>query len=135
MKPILMVPAGSLKNKPPHGQPCTRCGLCCKATICPLGMHLFRREVGPCPALVENNDGTHQCGVVTDPAKFSIGRTMLHGADALRKATLLLIGSATGCDARFNGEPGDEAFYAKLRQWDREHRSETNKAKKMWGVR
>lgn len=135
MKPVLMVPLGALKNKPPHGQQCTRCGLCCKATICPLGMAIFRRQAGPCPALVDEKDGKYHCGVAANPMKYTIRRTLQHGVEEMKAAAMLLIGAGTGCDARFNGEPADEAFYKTLERHDHEHRSEVRAAKKMWGMK
>lgn len=49
--------------KPAHGEPCNGCGLCCAVALCPLGMILFRRHQGPCPAL-EWRDGRYACGVL-----------------------------------------------------------------------
>jgi hypothetical protein len=46
-----------------------------------------------------------------------------------------MIASGLGCDARINGEPPDEAFYARGREWDRKTSKATKQAKKTWGMR
>jgi hypothetical protein len=138
LKPGFLAPRGALDNKPPHGAPCNRCGLCCKATICPLGRYVFKLPEFAgmqCPALEQTEDG-YRCGIIADPASFtSKSRVMRFGIEALRRAALLLIGAGDGCDARFNGEPRDEAFAAAL---DRKYANlahQLRKAKRMWGGR
>lgn len=118
-----LAPKGMLDKKPPHGSPCTRCGLCCIATLCALGRHIFHQELGPCPALVQNEDRTFGCGLT------------LHGTRAGRDAAMLLVGAGTGCDARVNGEPINHAFNARLAEWDVQHAAEVASAKTTWGMR
>lgn len=133
VKPGFLAPRGTLDKKPPHGAPCNRCGLCCVATVCPLGTVVFGRSAGPCPALsYEGEQST--CGLVASPMKYAMALTLRNGVDAMRQAAMLLIGSSTGCDARFNGEKPNEAFYAKLFRLDEQTRSLTKAAKKLWGV-
>jgi hypothetical protein len=135
MKPAFFAPKGTLDNKPPHGAPCNRCGLCCVGSLCPLGSHLFRRELGPCPALEYMADGRSACGVVAHPARHvSVGRLAMYGIDALRDAALHLIGSSTGCDARFNGEPINKTFHDMLRRLERRTRAKSKRAREMWGM-
>lgn len=133
MSRLAFVPHGAAARKPPHGAACNRCGVCCMATLCPLGQALFKGEAGPCPALVPTVDG-YGCGVVADPARYRPARALSKGAGALRAAAALLIGSGTGCDARINGEPINEAFYDELRWWDAENRRAVTRAKKLWGI-
>jgi hypothetical protein len=136
MKYGMMVSKGELGKKPPHGSPCTRCGLCCMATLCPLGVALFKREEGPCPALEKEPDGTYGCGLINHPARWGgLGCVISYGKKAMSDAAALLIGSGTGCDARFNGEPANKEFYAKLERLDRSSRSATKAAKRLWGIR
>ena len=135
MKPVFVAPRGQLEKKPPHGQPCTRCGLCCVASICPLGQTIFRRADGPCPALGYDAEGKSLCGVVDNPMAFAMTVTLRNGVEATREAAKHLIGSATGCDARVNGEPPDLKFYDFLREWDRKNEATTRHAKKVWGIR
>lgn len=135
MKPGFLAPRGSLSLKPRHGQPCNRCGLCCMATLCPLGEAVLGRRAGPCPAL-RGTIGDARCGLVEDPAAFvGVRRVMEAGGTAvLREAAVLLIGSGTGCDARMNGEPPDVGFYLTLRRLDHLARDRVPAALRAWGV-
>lgn len=134
------VPREVSGRKPPHGSPCNRCGLCCMATLCPLARKVFGFEVGRCPALVWSPDNLEAaCGLVVDPMRYAptsvalrvAGRATIEEAAA---AASLLVGSGTGCDARINGEPGDEEFYRQLRLWDRKNEGAVRRARKVWGV-
>lgn len=131
-----LVPKGALKDKPPHGAPCNRCGLCCMATLCPLAQHVFRRsERGPCPALTRDADGLSVCGLIAEPMKHARVVAMTHGVEATGAAAAVLNGAGTGCDARFEGEPINEQFYEQLREHDRVNASKVRRARKLWGVR
>lgn len=55
-------------SKPPPGEPCNRCGVCCAAETCPTGRLLFRRRTGPCPALVLY-DGCYACELAVAPER------------------------------------------------------------------
>jgi hypothetical protein len=121
MKPAFVAPRAMLEKKAPHGKPCTHCGLCCVATICPVGQEIFRRESGPCPAL-SFKDGESHCALADQsPPKY-------------RAAAALLIGAGDGCDARFNGEPPDVGFYTMLARNDYLRRDEIAAAKKLWSL-
>jgi hypothetical protein len=54
---------------------------------------------------------------------------------ALKSAALTLIFAGKGCDARFNGEPADPAFYRKMVEYDRRNARTVANAKKLWGIR
>jgi hypothetical protein len=133
MKPSVQIRPGELDRKPRHGEPCNSCGLCCRATLCPLGQWVFRQHLGPCPAL-RVTDGKSSCGLVAEPARHALQVVLKNGAQKASEAALHLIGSGHGCDARFAGEKPDEAFYARLRQHDRETRAQSRAAKKVWGM-
>jgi len=80
--------------KPPRGQPCNGCGVCCAWAPCPLGMLLSRRRRGSCRALVWQ--GTqYRCGVLTAPRQYL---PWLPGGLARRLARRW-IAAAQGCDA------------------------------------
>lgn len=134
MKPAFLAPHGMLDRKAPHGQPCTRCGLCCM-NLCRVGFALFYREGeplvlpnGPCPALVKGGD-EYNCDVMRNPQKYKAG-----DADELRAAINILTYAGQGCDARFNGEPINHSFNQRLVEWDEEHAYEISEAKKLWGI-
>jgi|SRR5215475_5166835 len=116
MKPVFRAPKGATDKKPPHGSPCNRCGLCCMASLCDLGQHLFHRDAypGPCPALRSDGEGTYSCDVVANPQDYMRHTAYLASepchVNHLRRAALVIIGAGDGCDARFNGEPRNHAF-------------------------
>lgn len=132
VKPTFIAPKGSLDRKPPHGQPCNRCGLCCMATLCPLGHHVFHRQIGPCPALEHDADGLSACGLVAHPAKYSVLAAIKYGSKVAGEAAALLIGAGVGCDARFNGET--RSIYSRFREYDTRNKARLRRAKKLWGL-
>lgn len=75
--------------KPAPGAPCNGCGVCCAAETCPLGLLLFRRRRGPCPALewhADEGGGRYRCGLLVPPRP-------LHALFAR------WIAAGTGCDS------------------------------------
>ncbi|MEY4766990.1 MAG: hypothetical protein RI907_3663 [Pseudomonadota bacterium] len=55
--------------KPPEGQPCNGCGLCCLAEPCPIGVVVSRRRHGACVALRwSGGQRRYLCGVLADAA-------------------------------------------------------------------
>lgn len=107
-------------------------------TRCPLGQHVFGLgEIGPCPALTQVREHEYACGLVLDPARFAPGRALTKGVGALRRASLQLIGSGDGCDARFNGEwrnvPYADALDAACAAPARVKAS--RRAKQLWGAK
>ncbi|MDO9092778.1 MAG: hypothetical protein Q8R98_18065 [Rubrivivax sp.] len=57
--------------KPPSGQACNGCGVCCAAEPCPLGMLLSRRRQGACLALQwDETDLLYRCGVLAQPSRW-----------------------------------------------------------------
>jgi hypothetical protein len=128
MKPTFQATRAELAAKPPHGAPCNRCGLCCRASLCELARHVHQRPAwpGPCPSLVIGEDDKAACGIVEMAAtRFPIA------AEAAR----LLIGSDTGCDARFNGEPANDLFYWRLDKWDHDNADAIRDARAVWGMK
>ncbi len=146
MTRVTDIPVSELKNKPAHGQPCNNCGLCCRAILCDLAQHVFKRNaalhhagfpnqnpMGPCPA-IEHKDGKQLCGLMTNPAKYKPEITEAE-APAYSEATRYLLAAGTGCTARFNGEPADRAFYSQLEEWDRMNWDDVVTAQKLWGLK
>jgi hypothetical protein len=81
--------------KPAFGAQCNGCGLCCAVETCPLGMILFRRRHGPCPAL-EWREGRYVCGVLAEPKRFI---PLLPRSWAVRLVARW-IAAGKGCDCR-----------------------------------
>jgi hypothetical protein len=136
VKPAFFAPKSEVAKKPPHGQPCNRCGLCCVGSLCPLGQHVFKQALGPCPALSYDEDGFALCGLIADPGKHALSHTIRAGGrEKASEAAKVLNGAGLGCDARINGEAPDLGFYAKLRKWDYDNRKAVLAAMKAWGVK
>lgn len=115
-----------MTQKPPYGSPCNNCGQCCKAQLCPLGQHLFRRFYGPCPALTLDNT----CGVVADPGRYN--PRAIATEETLREDVTLLIGAGIGCDAQLVDEPRNQQFVTKMRRFKTERRARINEALRRW---
>lgn len=124
VKPVFIASKAMLARKPAHGSPCNGCGLCCVATICALGRHVFKQERGPCPALLKTGDNTYTCGVVVNAP-----------SDELRSAALHLLRAGEGCDARFNGEWTNREFHKRQDEFDEQNISLTERARRLWGMR
>ena len=90
--------------KPPFGQACNGCGVCCAAEPCPLGMVLSRRRSGACTAL-QWTDGAarYHCGVVAAPRRWLPALRCLP-EPLLRRLALRWIGAGRGCDASLQAE-------------------------------
>jgi len=83
-------------SKPPPGEPCNRCGVCCAAETCQTGRLLFRRRTGPCPALVLY-DGCYACELAVAPERHLpiLPRRLMPLAARLFRRW---IAAGTGCD-------------------------------------
>lgn len=114
--------------KPPEGQPCNGCGVCCLSEPCPLGRWLSRRRTGACDALRwDAGLACYRCGALTQaPALLEARwpgprRTLLRrvARGLLRHLGARWIAAGQGCDCRLEVErpaPGT----APLRQTDRQ---------------
>ncbi len=56
-------------SKPRFGDPCNRCGECCKASMCEFGEQFLEVATVPCPALEIEPDGRTACGLMTHPSR------------------------------------------------------------------
>ena len=100
-------------NKPKIGQPCNGCGKCCRIQVCRNGAYALRlvRNIGdtvegPCPAMIENEDGSVSCGIVINPKKYIKGNK--YPADVLSRNFAKLIGAEMGCDELCDEEDEEE---------------------------
>ena len=96
-------------QKPPFGDPCNRCGLCCIQATCFLGKAVFDQKAGPCPAL-ETNGSDYSCGLVNNPAHYAPAQTAVRGEALLSAAARLITGQGMGCDTRNPDEPRNPIY-------------------------
>mgnify|MGYP006263270203 CR=1 FL=1 len=91
--------------------PCSHCGLCCMAKVCPVGVELMRvTPQGPCPALEWEGD-TSRCGLIAHPERHLPAATLRWlNLAALPQA----LGSGAGCciSARVLTPDGQRDFAA-----------------------
>jgi hypothetical protein len=50
--------------KPKFGTACNGCGVCCQISMCVVAELTFPGIEAPCPALFQEEDGRHRCGIV-----------------------------------------------------------------------
>ena len=85
--------------KPPEGEPCNGCGVCCAAEPCPVGMLASRRRRGRCRALAWSGDaGRYVCTLVTAPARH-LPRGLRWLAPLAGRYARRLISAGSGCDS------------------------------------
>lgn len=125
---LVRAPREVVARKPPHGSACNRCGLCCMITLCPLAQHVFKQEMGPCPALTLEAGST--------PPAYTCGLTIAPGIPAeMREAAKLLVRAGQGCDSRINGEAFNTAFDQRLDRQDERDASRIAEARRLWDWR
>jgi hypothetical protein len=57
-------------QKPAFGEPCNRCGLCCREEACDLAEMVGLPSNAPCGALEVEEDGLFSCGILKHASKF-----------------------------------------------------------------
>lgn len=126
------VPRQYLQRKPPHGEPCTRCGLCCIMQLCDLGQRLFGKKQGPCPALHYDENDNSVCGVVFNPQLYKDMPDWT--IEIMRESAALLLNSGNGCDMRINGEPVNLTHETKCQAFERDNAWKLSFAREVWGL-
>jgi hypothetical protein len=105
--------------------------------LCPLGMLVFGRATGPCPALSYNQDGGSQCGLVMAPREFAPVKAAIYGERPLSMAAYVLIGAAEGCDGLREDEPVNEEVQRareRFRHISGKQARRAHKAMGIWGL-
>jgi len=58
-------------TKPPEGQTCNGCGVCCALETCPAARVRFLQSAGPCPALEWSDEQSrYLCGLLVHPQRY-----------------------------------------------------------------
>lgn len=84
--------------KPPEGEPCNGCGVCCLLETCPLARLRFLQAKGPCPALAWSaSEKRYLCGLLVNPEKY-IGWRPATGNKIARRLLSRWISAGQGCD-------------------------------------
>jgi hypothetical protein len=121
--------------KPPHGAPCTNCGLCCQDSLCILGQKIFNKTEGPCPALLKFPNGESGCGVVTAPGIFAPAVVQEYGTEKTSEAASILIGKGMGCDCiAFKHEIYNGEWAARVKKEIARRRKEIDDALRVWDI-
>jgi hypothetical protein len=55
-------------QQPSFGDPCNRCGVCCKEEACELSRDMLHSDAAPCIALEVEPDGKFSCGLLKRPS-------------------------------------------------------------------
>ena len=106
--PAMIVLHPAAPAKPPEGDGCNGCGLCCAVAPCPLGIWLSKRRHGRCAALKwDDRLGRYGCEAATAPKRWfpALPESLARGL-ALR-----WIAAGRGCDSDLLAQPasGDDA--------------------------
>lgn len=117
-------------DKPKIGEPCNGCGICCMLHICNTGAFLLKKVKyfgekqlkGPCPALIDNKDGTFSCGFVVSPGRFIRSK---YRPEVISRTVITLIGAGTGCD-EIGYDEDDPVENAKLEHFIQEAKSNSD---------
>jgi hypothetical protein len=88
--------------KPPAGEACNGCGVCCAAEPCPLGAWLSRRRSGPCAALSwDDTEARYRCAALLQPARW----LPLLPTGWARRLARRWVAAGQGCDCSLQAAP------------------------------
>jgi hypothetical protein len=121
MSILVTVPSAMLERKPRHGDPCTRCGLCCYAALCDVAKLIHGNRAGPCPELQWDAGGS-RCGLI----ERSTGEA--------REDAKLLMNAGAGCDMILRGEPRNIQYMRQLLVADIKNRERLDAARIRFGL-
>jgi len=84
--------------KPPEGQACNGCGVCCALETCPAARLRFLQKKGPCPALEWSPELTrYHCGLLRRPSYY-LSWLPAVGESIARHLFSRWIAAGKGCD-------------------------------------
>ncbi|UCV29203.1 hypothetical protein [Ferribacterium limneticum] len=84
--------------KPPEGQPCNGCGVCCALETCPAARLRFLQSKGPCPALEWSGEQSrYLCGLLIDPQHY-LNWLPMRGVSLASRLFARWISAGKGCD-------------------------------------
>lgn len=86
----------AIPRKPPEGDPCNGCGLCCATVLCALAVELLGAREPPCPAM-EFAEGRFWCGLARRPSRYCGTPSVRDRRMRVLIEAALAIGE--GCDA------------------------------------
>ena len=96
-------------DKPPEGEPCNGCGVCCASEPCPIGVLASGRRHGACAALVwVDAAGAYRCGLIHQPA-VHLPALLRRSAPLLTRLAARFISAGSGCDCNLSVEHLSEA--------------------------
>jgi hypothetical protein len=135
---IVMIPSELWAAKAPHGEPCTRCGLCCMVSLCRLAQEVLHQPEfpGPCPALTKIDGGQFACGMVAHPERYApAGACERHGTVEMGRAAAFLIGASEGCGMLTSGETMNRRYMQQVDSDVIRNGERIANGKRMWGRR
>ena len=84
--------------KPPEGQPCNGCGVCCALETCPAARLRFLQSHGPCTALERMEaEQRYRCGLLSKPGAY-LGWLPKIADNSARRLIARWIAAGKGCD-------------------------------------
>lgn len=85
-------------GKPPPGDACNGCGVCCALETCPAARLRFLRASGPCPALEWSGpEYRYRCGLLNRPGHY-FPILPARGEGLARRLLARWIAAGQGCD-------------------------------------
>ncbi len=91
-------------SKPPLGQPCNGCGVCCAAEPCPVAVVFLFQRTERCRALTwQDETQRYICGMVAAPHRYSLFVPKLL-SKVMGRIFLRRIASGIGCDSEIELE-------------------------------
>lgn len=92
-------------GKPPEGQACNGCGVCCALETCPAARLRFWQAKGPCPALQWSADqARYHCGLLVNPRNY-LGLLPASTEPFARRLLARWIAAGKGCDCSADVQP------------------------------